>query len=576
MKPATSTLTSKIDARSGLWMGIATLVVAAYLTVGAVFGLDVCDSGFYMTFYARIFDAPGTVEYNFMYYLSGLVGGTLLHFFPGMGLLGMRLAGIVVVVGSMWLAFLYLRTLFRPSGVILALVVTAFSYILIPVTLCNDLLAIMLWVAAAVLLCQGLMRSNAWLVALSGLVMGVNIFTRVPDVLALGLVVLLPAVHGGRHRGRLMLAGLGGAVAGVGIMAALMWGLGHLGIFLDNMTDLHALATGQKGASTHSAAFLLMSQLGFFKTELWVGVKYGLVAWLYIKVGDWIELRPLRWLLRLTCIVLVVWLTLRINIVRPVWILAVAGCIYVIVMGNPQQRMAAWAGLYTALVFPVGSDGYAYNSGTLVTLLALPVAASLWIDNHGRDLLAVFALVCAFKLVSGDVYFDQGPVWEKTATVHNPRVAGIYTTPARAAVVDSMLRGIEPWVSAGDTLMVYGSMPLVNYMTDTRPYMGCSWPELLSAGLLRSKLDKAAAAGPLPAVLRQRFNTIGQHWGRPAPDLDHYNVRSPFLDDAKLAVLNAFLRRHHYRIAYSDPHFVLYLPPSWPRQKNNFNNPNPK
>ena len=271
-------------------------------------------------------------------------------------------------------------------------------------------------------------------------------------------------------------------------------------------------------------------------------------------MGDWIELRPLRWLLRLTCIVLVVWLTLRINIVRPVWILAVAGCIYVIVMGNPQQRMAAWAGLYTALVFPVGSDCYAYNSGTLVTLLALPVAASLWIDNHGRDLLAVFALVCAFKLVSGDVYFDQGPVWEKTATVHNPRVAGIYTTPARAAVVDSMLRGIEPWVSAGDTLMVYGSMPLVNYMTDTRPYMGCSWPELLSAGLLRSKLDKAAVAGPLPAVLRQRFNTIGQHWGRPAPDLDHYNVRSPFLDDAKLAALNAFLRRH-----------VLYLPPSWPR-----------
>ena len=98
MKPAASTLTSKIDARSGLWMGIATLVVAAYLTVGAVFGLDVCDSGFYMTFYARIFDAPGTVEYNFMYYLSGLVGGTLLHFFPGMGLLGMRLA----VMHNLW------------------------------------------------------------------------------------------------------------------------------------------------------------------------------------------------------------------------------------------------------------------------------------------------------------------------------------------------------------------------------------------------------------------------------------------------------------------------------------------
>lgn len=565
MKQAASTLISRIDARSGLWMGVATLAVAAYLMIEAVFGLDVCDSGFYMTFYARILDAPGTVGYNFMYYLSGLVGGTLLHLFPGMGMLGMRLAGIVAVVASMWLAFLYLRTLFRPSAVILALVVIAFSYILIPIALCNDMLAIMLWVAAAVLLCQGLMRDNAWLVALSGLVMGVNIFTRVPDVLALGLLVLLPALYGGGHRGRLMLAGLAGAVAGVGLMVALMWGLGHLSIFLDNMTDLHALATGQKGASTHSVAFMLLAQLDFYKTELWVGVKYGIVAWLYVKVGDWIELRPLRWLLRLTCIVLVVWFTLRTNIVRPVWILAVAGCIYVIVMGNPQQRLAAWTGLYTVLVFPVGSDGYACNSGTLVTLLALPVAASLWIDNHGRDLLVAFALVCAFKMVTGDIYFDQGPVWQKTATVHNPRVAGIHTTPQRAAVVNGMLAGIAPWVSAGDTLMVYGSMPVVNYMTATRPYMGCSWPELLSAGLLRSKLDKAAHSQPLPAVLRQRFNTIGQYWGRPAPDLGHYNEKMPFLDDAKLAALNAFLRRNHYRAVYRDTHFILYLPPSWHR-----------
>ncbi len=570
MKKTASTIVDNIEAHSLKWMGIATVVMVCYLMVGAVCGLDVCDNGFYMTFYDNIFQSPRSVEYNFMYYLSGVTGGALLRLFPAMGLLGMRVAGIIAIMAAMWVAFLLLRHIVPSAAIILAMLVITCAFIDIPVTLGNDILATLLWVIASAALYKAMERDSGWLMLLAGAVIGINIFSRLPNVLGLGLLVLMP-VAGKATAGRqamswgrvwaMALLGFLGAVLGAGAVVAMMHALGHLDIFLDNMADLHALAADGKTGSTHSLAYMVVAQLDFYKGVLWVAVKYGIVAWIYIKVGDWCTWKPVRWLLRTTCLVALVWLTMRLNIVRPVWAMAFLGCFYVIVMGNQQQRMAAWLGLYMILVFPMGSDGYAHNQGTLLDILALPLAASLWIRNHGRDLLVAFALVCAFKMVTGAIYFDEGPVWQKTATVHNPRVAGILTTPQRAAVLNHMLAGIKPWVGAGDTLMVYGSAPIINYMTATRPDLGCSWPELLSPALLQHKLA-TASHGPLPIVLRQKFNTIGQQWGPPTTDLAHYNVKSPFLDDAKLHSLNTFLHNNHYRVAYSDPYFILYLPPA--------------
>ena len=57
-------------------------------------GLDFADSGFDAVFYSRIFSDPSTVQYNFMFWFTGIIGGAWLKLFPGLGLLGLRLAGI--------------------------------------------------------------------------------------------------------------------------------------------------------------------------------------------------------------------------------------------------------------------------------------------------------------------------------------------------------------------------------------------------------------------------------------------------------------------------------------------------
>ena len=56
-------------------------------------GLDFADAGFAADFYRRIFSDPSSVQYNFMYWFTGIIGGSWLKLFPGLGLIGLRIAG---------------------------------------------------------------------------------------------------------------------------------------------------------------------------------------------------------------------------------------------------------------------------------------------------------------------------------------------------------------------------------------------------------------------------------------------------------------------------------------------------
>ena len=60
-------------------------------------GIDLADTGFYMTFYRYIYTSPESVEYNFMYWLTGIVGGAWLSIFPG--IISLRVLAMLCNVG---------------------------------------------------------------------------------------------------------------------------------------------------------------------------------------------------------------------------------------------------------------------------------------------------------------------------------------------------------------------------------------------------------------------------------------------------------------------------------------------
>ena len=551
------------------WAVIAVLVL--YQLLGVFFGMDIADAGFYLTFYDNIFTHPDSVEYNFMYYLSGVIGGMFQSMFPAMGMMGMRLLGVAFNTACAVIMYYALRRHIDERAIALGCALVVASFIAPPYTLCYDLCTIVLYVLAITLLWRGMEKDRLWLVALAGVMAGLNILVRIPNVLGLSMA-LIPLIRYFVERRRLhngckrpivqTLTFLGGVALAVGTVLALMPER-HYTCLLNVLRDLREIAADESGTASHSTGHMIMVQLKFYATELWVAIKLAVPVALYWWAHSQLSLpKWAKWALKAAALAVFIWLVMRMHPLQPLWVMCLAGGIMVIIKQWKQRSGLVWMtvlGIGMMLVMPLGSDG-AYNNGTIIAWGIAPLAALWWLHRSRVAFPLVFIAVCAVRMVTGGAYFDGGPLWQKHYAIDNDRAAYIYTTGERAQIINTTLHGIAPHVKPGTVLMAYGSCPLFNYLTHTRPYLGCSWVEQLGAPMLEKKLKYAAKTG-FPLILQQKFNNIGPFWGEPTEDFrTDYGHQDTYRDNSKLEVLNKFLESGNYHVIYEDSHFILYQP----------------
>ena len=554
----------------GRLFGLTLLAIALYLLLGVFYGMDVADAGFYLTFYDNIFTHPASVEYNFMYYLSGVLGGTLQSLFPGMGIVGMRLAGVALCLLTATVVYYMLRRHVDERALALGCALVAVAFVSPPLTLSYDLCTVLLYVCAIALLWRGWHNDSAAWVMLAGVVAGLNVLVRIPNVLGLsmGLLPLMAAFiasrwkkHAVNWKETLLLTGLFycSAVLALCVVALLMPG-SHFQCLVNVVDDLRAIAADTSGTASHSTSQMLLTQGKFYLLELYTGVKLAVPVLAYWAAHHRIRIRWARYGIKVLCLAVLCWFVARMHPLQPLWLASIVGGVWLIV--RSQSWPLKWAvvlGLGMMLVMPLGSDG-AYNNGSIIAWLAAPLACEFWRARSRWPLVVVFMASCVVHNVVDGAYFDGGPLTAKRWQVDNPRSTLVFTTSERAQVLNRLLKGIEPYIQPHTTLMAYGSIPTLNYLTHTRPYLGCSWVEQLSATMLKEKLERSATS-ELPPVLRQKFNTLGMEWGTPSETyLTHYDEQSPYHDDRKLVVINGFLQAHRYTPVYEDDYFVLYLP----------------
>lgn len=552
-----------VDGHYGTSVGWAIALLTLWQLVIAVFGVDLCDSGYYLLFFENIFKAPESVEYNFMYYLSGVAGGVLNALLPEGGKwMAMRVAGVLCNAGAMAILACALKRVIPATAVILGFLMVVASLVQFPFTFNNDLMSALLWVAAVACMFKGLTGGKRVHLLLAGLLVGVNTFTRIPNVLAVGLAVMpfvarihvkRPLREGWCQCGTFLLGAIAGALAVIGMMMA----LGHWDIFRQNMTELLGVATGSSGTATHNAGGLVAVMLAFYRQCLLVGLKMA-VLWLPVWAAwRYVGNRWLRWAVWLAVAVAALYFMWhQSHIMHPLWVMCVAGLVWVICKGG-SRAVAAWLGLFLLLVFPLGSDG-ATNNGGIIAWMAAPVAALMWQRRTNIVFPMAFIAVGLMQTVALGAYFDGGALWHKTATVNDSRAALIRTTPERARIINETLSGLSQHVNEGDTLLCYGSIPMMNHLTRTVPAMGCSWPELLSADALDVRLK--ALGGACPAILRQKFNNLGHYWSETTDDyLNAYPMQDgKFLLQEKVDILNRWITARNYRIVWQNQWFALY------------------
>jgi len=72
-------------------------------------GVDVGDSGSYASFYQQIFHDPQSVQYNFMFWASGIIGGLFTKLFPSSGIWGIRFLGVLISTSTIIITYNLLK-----------------------------------------------------------------------------------------------------------------------------------------------------------------------------------------------------------------------------------------------------------------------------------------------------------------------------------------------------------------------------------------------------------------------------------------------------------------------------------
>ena len=569
-------VTIEAHPRASMWY--TALFAVIYYMLVALQGLDYADEGFSLTFYQQIFSHPEDVEYLFLYYLTGLLGGVWELLFGGWGNYGFRVFFALISGCNVLVAFSILRRYLPVSTVLLG----CLACILWP-GLClyyfnHDCLTVLLFLLSVWALLRGIEQKPVWLY-LAGFLLMLNVFTRLPNATAFVLVLLplVDAVYSGAHwrAGVNMLRIMAGMAVGLAVMCGVMLLLGHQSVFLSAL-EAPFVMSGDS-SDTHSIANILSSYAYSYKSIITITIYGFLVALVYVASTQLMKVKGISLIAGVCCVAMLYGLLSR-N-AYGMWGAVTSGTvIYMLSLYKDRRRvLLGITSLVFLLLIPVGGDSYnnVCNScmwlgmPLLVSLFRQPVKwdvsfrgsyGRVWrigLDAVNKRHLCYIAGVAflLYVVMQSCCYFDDG---SKIYKLYRPATVGrvtTYTTRERAEITEDVVAAIKAHKIEGDYLLVFDNAPMLHYLTGLKPYLGSPWGTFWGERMFEDRLFRSEnSPRPLPLIAVPRF------YYKDLSPVNYFDVAEWPRMAGKAEVLLRFMRRNGYREVYSDPYILLYVP----------------
>jgi len=569
----------------------ASILIFPFLLLLAFQGVDVCDEGWYMTSYQQIFNAPETIEYNFAFWLTTIVGGIWYEIFPNGGILSFRILGALCIISTAFFSYKFLKkhtsNVIAISGLAMVLIVNDYGYLAFYYNLFSGLLAVVI----ALLLARGLERKKMIFLVLAGGITAVNVFSRLPNATLFAFVLVFPIQkiwdkelsHMYWFKQSLCY-GLG-ALLGFIIVFFMLFILGHLEI-MRNAIDL-IFNKGVNSDSNHNLSRLFSIYKYQYKEVIKLGIKITLIALPVVFAINYFKLKQFLSIVLLACMTIAYMFVFREEATFSLYFLALVGVMGIMVMPHfgVQIKRASFLAFVILFFLPLGSDGGIHNAGYVCVWLALPLffkwcAELRQVKFNGKlsNVIYIFtkrgkglnyfcmALILGFSItklynISNEAYFDKGSRLDKTYTVNSKLSKGIFTTKRRADIINETLLELNKHVKQDDYLLAYDNIPMFNYLTKTKPYMYISWVWVYDSETFKKQINRAESEIEIwPVVLQQKFRTIG-YFSEPVSDYMSESKEETYIyKQGRTKAMNGFLKRNNYEIVWSNAYFNILKP----------------
>lgn len=545
-------------------------------------GLNADNDGWMLTGFQQIFNDPSSVEYQLLYYLSLVIGGAWNLLFGWMGLYSSRLLAILVVSVTATVSYFFFRHVVNRWIIFIgAIILLASCQELIRTASYNEE-SCMFSLMSCYLLFKSLSTGKSSYIFFAGLVLGMNVFVRLPNLaLCLLIFIMIPYViyNGKKNLFKLLGSAVVGFVVGMSIIVLLMLILGHFHIFIDAINNL--TSSGRDTESTHNLDRMLSVYINNYKAIFLQSISiyiFPLIAYIVMKVGYLKTNRKKICILLLVLMILsIFYSTFKIDTVSSLEgflmiILVLSICLF---HDSPAIVYSSAIALAATNTQYLGSDAGIFSFGE-VYYLSFPLALGLmpklvrkiFIEPEVRWMIyaffmAYFSLYEAKgvnRMLLHTHYNENSPVWTMWYRPKAP-LATTLISKENKLILDSAYVEVNKYVRKNDYLACIEHMPIMNYLTQTRPYFYNSWLWSYDPNNLRLHIAKAEnEIKVLPVILICKSNS-GQYanydpdWNNP-----HAVSGQNFGYNSRLLLYKSFIRRHQYRKVWENDHFVILVP----------------
>ncbi len=569
---------------------VVLIIVSIQILLG-IQGFDVCDDGFALTFYQQIYNNPASVEYNFVYWLSGVVGGVWYELFPQGGIIWFRFFTVVINTASFVLAYHIFKKIMPKRIAILGLLTVLFVNDYGFLTYYHNHLTVFLTLLSVWFLMEGLTRTKALYVLIAGSIIAINVFTRIPNVTLFTFILAIPfyyIIKGENYKVflRPMALYVFGIIIGVLLIGLLLLALGQMEIMKRALSSLFDL--GKTEGSSHNVIGLLKSYIHKYVTLFMVGCQLITLILLFLGVYSYFKNKHVLRNITLFVGFVVAFIWFRNGDIYPIYAIACLGVLLVLLSKSYDYKVKtlAFLGALMLVFLPLGSGGGIKSSGYMCIWLSVPFFFH-WFNNLKRSKVSlgmvpkleeivipetsfkVLTLFVAITFLSAKAYnmfnkayFDEGSRFNKTYTIDSPLARGIYTKERRAVIMNEVLLNLKTYVKPNDYLLIFDKVPMLHFLTETKPYMYNPWVWIYDTHSFDKKLKHAEEhINVYPIVLQQKFETI-RTFSEPVPRYlsEEYNRESGdnIHDIKKNQIIGAFLRQHNYELVWSNDYFNIY------------------
>ncbi|MFA7084225.1 MAG: hypothetical protein WC141_06810 [Arcobacteraceae bacterium] len=567
-----------------------TVFLLSFLTLYpwyiSIFGIDLTDPGYWLVHYKTFFAYPELAQRGFTTWLSLFFGAATHSLLGHLGLLGFKIANIMVLYAIIFISFLLFKRYASTNFILFSLAVALLLATLDKALQINyNTLTALFYIASAYLLHRALVNKEFHFAFLAGFVLGLNLFIRLPNLVGIGLLSIIFFYFIAtdtfmRSALKMFFIAVAGYLTSLILIMTILNLLGHYDLYIESVTNLLLLSTDE--TFHHSSSTLI----GALIENHWKAFRYGILLFGFILFSTWLSkfivtnnrllniLLGACFLLFFTALLLFLcnvhsgydYFMLHHGIIGLTYI-ALALTVFKTFKTNRALSTLAMLSLMLMVLIPLGSNtSFKHTPNSF--FLALPILfiflfslnkieiKQFVLERKELQLLFSFSslTLILFALIVSHVFYassgDASAKWKMHHLVAHEQLAYNFTTKERASVLNELLQTLPKYEKDYTYILTYNRIPLISYVSNKLPYIDNPNPLFDMPKTFENKLHAASRHRSLPLIVKGTL-AMSKEWpnsGSVKVSNDHYLVLKKFLD------------ANHYEVVWANHAFEILLP----------------